>query len=146
MITVDVKIDTAAIERKLQKDAEQAVHITTQQALKDCNRYCPKDQGDLINSSLIHSEPEKGILRWKTPYARHLYYGIIMVDPKTGKACFPIGDQFYSRKGVKKVKSNREFKFGNNRRKLWAQYAHSQHGNDWRDVFQAALRHNARNG
>lgn len=145
MITVDIRINTSAIEKKLEKSAAAATFITTQQALKDCNQYCPEDQGGLIASSITYSEPDKGIMRWKGPQARMLYYGIVMVDPKTGKACFWIGDQPYSRKGVKKVKSNpvREFKFGNGRRKLWAKYAQSKHGKDWRDVFQAAMRASA---
>lgn len=90
--------------------------------------------------SLTNSDLEKGHLVWKTPYARHLYYGIIMVDPKTGKACFPIGDQLYSRKGVKKVKSNREFRFAGRGRKLWAQAAAAQHKEDWKAVYEAALK------
>ena len=110
---VRMNINLGAIEKKLQKAADKAVYITAEQALKDSNKYCPKDQGGLISSSLTFSEPEKGIMRWQTPYARALYYGVVMVDPETGKACFFIDDQPYSRKGVKKVKSNpeKEYKF-----------------------------------
>ena len=145
---VRMNINLGAIEKKLQKAADKAVYITAEQALKDSNNSCPKDQGGLINSSLTFSEPEKGIMRWQTPYARALYYGVVMVDPETGKACFFIDDQPYSRKGVKKVKSNpeKEYKFADGRRKLWAQYAHSKHGKEWRDVFEAAMRQAAKEG
>lgn len=44
------------------------------QALKDCNYYCKQDQDGLINSSIVHSDLENGVLIWKTPYARKQYY------------------------------------------------------------------------
>ena len=136
----EININVSTILAKAEKANEAATHAMSQQALKDCNVYCPKDQSGLINSSLTNSDLEKGHLVWKTPYARHLYYGIIMVDPETGKACFPIGDQLYSRKGVKKVKSNREFRFAGRGRKLWAQAAAAQHKEDWKAVYEAALK------
>ena len=117
----EININVSTILAKAEKANEAATHAMSQQALKDCNVYCPKDQSGLINSSLTNSDLEKGHLVWKTPYARHLYYGIIMVDPKTGKACFPIGDQLYSRK-------------------LWAQAAAAQHKEDWKAVYEAALK------
>ncbi|MBE6826385.1 MAG: hypothetical protein E7511_05830 [Ruminococcus sp.] len=145
---VRMNINLGAIEKKLQKAADKAVYITAEKALEDSNKYCPKDQDGLINSSLTFSEPEKGIIRWTEPYARALYYGVVMVDPETGKACFFIDDQPYSRKGVKKVKSDpeREYQFANGRRKLWAQYAHSKHGKEWLETFRAAMRQAAKEG
>lgn len=136
----EIKINVSKIMEKAEAANETATHAMAQQALKDCNVYCPKDQSGLINSSLTNSDLSYGRLIWKTPYARHLYYGIIMVDPKTGKACFPIGDQLYSRKGVKKVKSGREFHFSGRGRKLWAQAAAAQHKDDWKAVYEAALK------
>lgn len=136
----EIKINVSKIMEKAEAANETATHAMAQQALKDCNVYCPKDQSGLINSSLTNSDLSHGRLIWKTPYARHLYYGIIMVDPKTGKACFPIGDQLYSRKGVKKVKSGREFHFSGRGRKLWAQAAAAQHKDDWKSVYEAALK------
>lgn len=136
----EIKINVSKIMEKAEAANETATHAMAQQALKDCNVYCPKDQSVLINSSLTNSDLSHGHLIWKTPYARHLYYGIIMVDPKTGKACFPIGDQLYSRKGIKKVKSGREFHFSGRGRKLWAQAAAAQHKDDWKAVYEAAMK------
>lgn len=46
----------------------------TEQVMKDSNYYAPMRDGYLVDSSINNSEPEKGIIRWVTPYARRLYY------------------------------------------------------------------------
>ena len=70
-----VKFDKDACIARIKNAAEgEALAITSEQVLKDSNKYCPKDQGTLINSSLTNSQPEKGKLVWKTPYARKQYY------------------------------------------------------------------------
>lgn len=138
-VKVKIDINNSKILEKLEAKHKKAQFAMSQQALKDCNEYCPKDQGNLISSSIMHSDFENGTLKWHTPYARHLYYGIIMVDPETGKACFPIGDQLYSRKGIAKVKSNREFKFEGKACKLWAEQAASEHKSDWQAIYEKVL-------
>lgn len=149
-MSVTVKFDKEACIARIKNAAEgEALFITSKQVLKDSNKYCPKDQGTLISSSLTNSQPEKGKLVWKTPYARHLYYGIIMVDPLTGKACFPIddgrgGEILVSRKGVKKEKSNREFHFADGRQKLWCHYAKSKHLKEWQKAFDTAFKNEMR--
>lgn len=141
-----VKFDRAACAARIRNAAEgRALLETSEQVLEDCNMFCPEDQGTLIDSSYIHSQPEKGKLIWKTPYARHLYYGVIMVDPETGLACFPIsdglgGEMLVSRKGVKKEKSNREFEFANGRKKLWCLEAKSKYRKDWQKVYDRAFK------
>lgn len=131
-MSVTVKFDKEACIARIKNAAEgEALLQASAQILKSCNKYCPQDTGTLISSSQTHSQLQKGKLVWKTPYARHLYYGIIMVDPLTGKACFPIddgtgGEILVSRKGVKKEKSNREFHFADGRQKLWCHYAKKQ--------------------
>lgn len=109
-IQVTVRLDVSAVEERLRNAAEQAVAITTQQALSDCNKYCKQDQDTLISSSLTHSEPEKGILRWRTPYARMQYFLDAARKDKNPHA-----------------------------RKMWAHYAHSVHGKDWEAVFKSAF-------
>lgn len=110
-IRVTVKLDRAAVEERLKRSAEKAVFDTSQQVLKDSNKYCKQDQSTLISSSLIHSEPEKGRLRWKTPYARMQYY----LDA--------------ARKDINP-----------NARKMWAHYARTVHGAEWYAIFSAAFK------
>ena len=148
-MSCEVKFDKAACMARVRNAAEgKALYIASEQVLKDCNKYCPRDQSGLINSSLTHSQPEKGKLVWKTPYARHLYYGIIMVDPETGKACFPISDgnggtRLVSRKGVKKVKSSREFSFENGE-KMWCHKAKTVHKKEWKKAFETVFQNEMR--
>lgn len=60
----------AAIDRK-EKRVKEALG---QQILKDSNYFAPQDTGALINSSIIASDLQKGILVWDTTYARKLYW------------------------------------------------------------------------
>ena len=51
----------------------KAIAATSEQALKDCNFYCKQDTGALIQSSLIHSDIDGGVLKWVMPYAEFQY-------------------------------------------------------------------------
>lgn len=139
---VNVSVNLPAADN-IERAKEFGLYMMSEQALKDSNVYCPRDQGTLISSSLIHSRPHEGILIWSTPYARCLYYGIVMVDPQTGKACFPINDdsggtRLVSRKGVKKIQSDREFNFSGNGQKMWFHKAKDIHFQEWKDVYLGA--------
>ena len=55
---------------------EAGLPILSEEILADCNEYCKEDTGTLIQSSLIHSQLDKGKLIWQTPYARRQYWDI----------------------------------------------------------------------
>lgn len=112
MAGVTITLNMAAVKERLQEAAQRAVADTAKAALEDCNNYCKQDQGQLINSSYIHSEPEKGILRWKTPYARIQYY---VID------------------GVRNKRKRPQA------RKMWAHHAASVHGAEWLLRMQTAF-------
>lgn len=46
------------------------------QVIKDSNVYCPQDEGTLRDSAILNSRIGTGEIRWATPYARRLYYGV----------------------------------------------------------------------
>lgn len=59
--------------------------IVTSELLKDSNKQgiAPKQDGFLINSSILNSRLEEGLIIYATPYARKLYFagsitGILM--------------------------------------------------------------------
>ena len=122
---IKVSFDKKSVKTRIQGAAKKAVFLTAEQALKDANQYTPKDQGDLIRSSETHSQPEEGLLIWSTPYARYQYYGVVMVGtpPKTPTK-IPLK---YTKSGA---------------RKMWAHYARSVHGDEWREVYNNALKAN----
>lgn len=122
---IKVSFDKKSVKTRIQGAAKKALFLTAEQALKDANQYAPKDQGDLIRSSETHSQPEEGLLIWSTPYARYQYYGVVMVGtpPKTP--------------------TNIPLKFTrSDAHKMWAHYARSKHGKEWREVYNNALKAN----
>lgn len=125
-MNVHITLNRAAVRKKLEEKAEDALELMKDQVLKDCNYYAPQDTGILIKSSYNFSEVEKTklIIRWGTnanwsvPYARRLYYGI---SP-----------------------SGKPYKFSRdhnpNATKMWARKAEEQKGEQWRRQFQALLK------
>ena len=135
---VTVNINSAQIAMNIRAASEKARGITSQQALADCNEYVPDDQDALVNSSNIHSDILHGKLVWSTPYARYLYHGVLMVDPKTGSA--------WAREGQTKVKVSPEVRLKFDKRKNpkagshWCESAQADHGEEWRQIYETALR------
>lgn len=135
---VTVNINSAQIAMNIRAAADKAVGITAQQVLADCNEYVPDDQDGLINSSGIHSDILHGTLVWATPYARYLYHGVLMVDPKTGSA--------WAREGQTKVKLSPEVQLKFDKLKNpkagshWCERAQADHGGEWQEIYEAAFR------
>jgi hypothetical protein len=110
MIGVKVSIDGLA--RAAAKRSAYARFVTTQQVIKDSNRYVPFYEGTLMKSSLTASDPKRGIVRWDTPYARKMYNGL---NYNFSKDMNPLaGPQWYKR-------------------------AEGVHGKSWLKVAQGAL-------
>ena len=135
---VTVNINSAQIAMNIRAASGKALGITSQQALADCNEYVPDDQDALVNSSNIHSDILHGKLVWATPYARYLYHGVLMVDPKTGSA--------WAREGQTKVKVSPEVRLKFDKRKNpkagshWCERAQADHSEEWRQIYETALR------
>ena len=73
---VKIQIDEPKVLAKLNITWNQTTRILAEEILNDCNQYCKEDTGALIASSQIHSQLDKGLLIWQTPYARRQYYEI----------------------------------------------------------------------
>ena len=70
---VEYDIRSSVTRSDVERATQSAIEATSQQALKDCNFYCKQDTGALIQSSLIHSDIDGGVLKWVTPYAVKQY-------------------------------------------------------------------------
>ena len=70
---VEVDIRSQITMSDVERATQAAIAMTSEQALKDCNFYCKQDTGALIQSSLIHSDIDGGVLKWVTPYAEFQY-------------------------------------------------------------------------
>lgn len=86
------KFHTANVRRRIQK-------------------YMPYRSGATIKLMIVQSPADEPFIHVDAPYARMLYYGKVMVDPKTHAAGFLTANGWRSRKGVKKVASSRDIEY-----------------------------------
>ncbi len=147
---VKITFDTAATVARITGATEKALKTLKPQIVADCNEFCPKDDGTLrrsaeTNSSVFDNGDVKTLnIVYSTPYARALYYGVLMVDPKTHKAGFLTKDgEWRSRKNIRKIPSpeGRKYTYHTPRTgKLWCETARNVYSDDWRLILQNALR------
>ena len=85
------------------------------EVLRQCEPYTPRDTGTLVNSGTLSTDIGSGQVIWNTPYARFLYYGVLMVSPSTGSP--------WAKAGEKKVSTGKELQYhgGGMRGKMWFQ-------------------------
>jgi hypothetical protein len=106
-MSVEVQTNIQAIKERIARDKAKMVFLVTTQALKDSNKYCRQQSGDLIRSSLISTDYEKGLLVWNTPYAKRVYW---TGNPLTNK--------------------------NPHARLMWADYAKAVHNKEWLKIAQ----------
>lgn len=137
-MTVKVKVDfdRRAALASLHAQANDALSILGQQALKDINKHVPVQGGDvedggggdLRKSSISNSDRVandlKYVLRWDEPYAQYLFHGEVMHGNPTERDYGPEKLNFTAALA----------------RMEWTKYAEKVYGKDWQAVFQAALR------
>ena len=87
----------------------QAFH--TQNVLRRIQKYMPYRTGATIKLTIAQTDINKPEIVTDAPYAKFLFYGKLMVDPKTGAAGFMTKNGWRSRKGVPKVRSNRDITY-----------------------------------
>ena len=73
-MAVKIMISKNQIRAKVDKAWETALPTLGWEVLQDCNEYCKEESGALIASSYEQSNPDKGIIKWRTPYARRQYW------------------------------------------------------------------------
>lgn len=106
-MSVEVTTDIQAITQRIARDKEKMIFLVTTQALKDSNRYARRQSGDLIKSSLIATNYQKGELIWNTPYAKRVYWTGTPLKNKNPHA-----------------------------RLMWADFAKSVHNKEWLKIAQ----------
>lgn len=73
--SVLVKLDRAKTLQKLRGAwNDKTLYELTSAIREDCNEFVRFDQGQLKESSYTASEPQKGIIVWREPYAKRVYY------------------------------------------------------------------------
>lgn len=127
-INTRVTFDTAAAIAHIKAMNDMALTDMGNQALQDVSKHVPKDQGTLENSGLSSSDTKakdgKFNMRWSTPYAQYLWHGDVMYGNPTSRTYGPEKISFTSALA----------------REEWAKYAKDVYGEEWKKVYQAALR------
>lgn len=118
-MTIVANIDNAAtmLKRRGLESNGRIQKMFTVRCAAEMDGYVPMRQGILKNTRIINIDS----IIHNAPYARMMYYGKVMVDPITGKAGFLTPQGWRSRKGVRKIVSDREFNYHGapKRGKLW---------------------------
>ena len=79
------------------------------EAKKLMEPYVPSLKQNLTRDVRVYVENGKGIVHYMPVYAHYQREGNVMVDPITGNACFSDSEgRKWSRKGAKKVKTNKK--------------------------------------
>lgn len=71
---IEVKTELSTPIKDLSQAKKKIIYIVSKQVRKDSNYFIPKREGDLEDSSFVHSNLENGHIEWNTPYARRLYW------------------------------------------------------------------------
>lgn len=127
-INTRVTFDTAAAIARIKAMNDMALTDMGNQALQDVSKHVPRDQGTLENSGLSSTDKQakegKFVMRWSTPYAQYLWHGDVMYGNPTSRTYGPEKLSFTSALA----------------REEWAKYAKDVYGEEWKKVYQAALR------
>lgn len=131
-VKINMRFDVPRALAKIKAASDDALTILGDQALQDISQYVPKDQHKLENSGLTNSDmvAENGeyVLRWSTPYAQYLWNGDVMHGNPASRTY-----------GPEKLKFTDALA-----REEWAKYAQTVYGEEWRRVYEAALKRGIR--
>ena len=83
----------------------------TANVLKRIKRYMPFVSGMTYKVTVAQTDISRPYIITDTPYAKYLFYGKVMVDPKTGAAGFMTSEGWRSRKGCVKVLTDRDLQY-----------------------------------
>lgn len=74
MDNIRIQLNTRALLKELEVNWNKYLPELLILMRENCNRYVPKDRGDLIGSSFRASDLRHGKIIWDTPYARRRYF------------------------------------------------------------------------
>lgn len=83
---VEIKPPSEVIEKIGLNEGGRAQSFFTNEVMRLSDDYVPLDSGMLKNNVSIFSD--KTGFEYNSPYARYQWYGMLMVDEKTGKGAF----------------------------------------------------------
>lgn len=122
----------------LVKPCRSAERKAAVQAEKDTRPFVPKRTGSLVN----RAEVLNNLIIYHGPYARTMYFGRQLIEPKTGVPGFPVGGrEFRSHRGVTKVLSRKKLSYTNGQDYWFSASKRKNIGNWLRAAEKEAKRH-----
>ena len=104
--------DASKIVRSKGLEADGTVQqFHTQNVLRRIKRYMPFRSGATYKITVVQTDIRKPEIVTDTPYAKYLFHGKVMIDPKLGIAGFMTPEGWRSRKGCVKVLTDRDLKY-----------------------------------
>ena len=88
-----------------------AQRFHTANVLKRIKRYMPFVSGMTYKVTVAQTDISRPYIVTDTPYAKYLFYGKVMIDPKINAAGFMTPEGWRSRKGSVKVLTSRDLKY-----------------------------------
>ena len=126
-IRFDVKVEIN--DAKLKARVDRANEILANEAMKDTDKFVPKLTGTLSGGTRVSD----GQIVYPGPYARYLYHGKLMVDPKTGSS--------YARKGSTKTLTGKSINVAKSNpmaQPEWFEVSKGLNLEKWKRVFAKA--------
>lgn len=148
-LNIDKEENGAAVKirfERMGKNVDIAQDVLDAQVWNDMQKYMPIDTGNLIQETNMLNMSTRGEVYTYPPsldYGHYQYEGWQYVDPKYGVAGFYNKDtgEFWSRKGVEKVKSDKPLFYSNPLAEAhWDEKAYYAHNKEWVKAVKRALR------
>ena len=105
------------LEDKGLKPGGDVQKFHTQNVLRRIKRYMPFVTGMTYKVTVTQTDTDRPEIVTDTPYAKYLFNGKVMIDPKINAAGFMTPEGWRSRKGCVKVRTNRDLDFKRSRAK-----------------------------
>lgn len=134
-----LNIDGDAIRKRYSDKKKKARMMLKSEIVKDCDPFVPMLEGALKNSPIASISKDDDFIIYLSPYAHYQYYGVLYVDPMTGKGAFFDPEYgFWSRPGVSKKKSGRSLNYSTTHHpkacSRWFEKGKNIHGKQWIDA------------
>lgn len=112
-MNIDIRLPNAAklVNSKGLGPGGDVQQFHTQNVLRRIKRYMPFRSGATYKLTVIQTDINKPEIVTDTPYAKYLFHGKVMIDPKMGVAGFMTPEGWRSRKYCTKVLTNRDLEF-----------------------------------
>lgn len=134
-----LRIDYTGLGAKLDR-VQQALDA---KVWRDVQQYMPHDTGNLISQTNALNSTVRGRVYLYPPdsdYGHYQHEGIVYVDPVYNFGGFKTKDGWKSRKGVKKIPSDRKLKYTDpNAQAHWGEVAFNNHNQQWLDLVKRGL-------